>query len=166
MSNESFDASRGTALWAFNQFKQDALTQLLQDLVEVEETGISEEVCLKVQNSLKQIANAASAIPDGSFFSRAIWVDIDAFRDSYRKWNDVKGESTESIQERDKMLRQLRNKRHRIACKTRKHQHVLSTELDLEVVTSMYGAFSQLVTAVPELFANLAKAINRFNNKK
>lgn len=49
MSTEVLDASRGTAIWAFNLFRQDALTQLLNDLLAVEKTGIDEEVCQHVQ---------------------------------------------------------------------------------------------------------------------
>ena len=166
MSTQALDASRGTAVWAFNLFRQDALTQLLNDLLAVEKTGINEDICHQVQTSLKAISNEASSIPDGTFFSQAIWKEIDDFKDVYIKWNDVKGSHPDAIKARDGMLKALRKKRHSIARKTRKHQYVSSTELDLQVVHNMYSAFNKLVSAVPDIFKNLADAVSRFDKKK
>lgn len=67
---------------------------------------------------------------------------------------------------RDYILKNLRGKRHSIARRTRKHQYVLSTELDLQTVDNMYSAFNNLVSSVPEIFKNLANAISRFEQRK
>lgn len=166
MANEILDASTGTAIWAFNQFRQDALTQLLNDLLAVERTGISEDICSQVQTALKAISNQASSIPDGTFFSHAIWTEIDDFKDVYIRWNDVNGNDPKAIKARDSVLKQLRKKRHKIAKKTRKHQYVLSNELDLQVVDNMYKAFNDLVSAVPDIFKCMAQAIIRYDKKK
>jgi len=166
MTTQTLDASRGTALWAFNSFRQDALSQLLRDLLSVEKTGIDIEKCEKVQTSLREISITASAIPDGTFFSKAIWKDIEDFKDIYVRWNDIKGSDPIAIEDRKVTLGDLKVKRHKIAKKARKHQHVLASELDLEVVDNMYQAFNNLVLSVPGLFKHLADAVGRFESRK
>jgi hypothetical protein len=166
MTTQALDVSRGTAMWAFNLFRQDALSQLLKDLLAIEKLGIDDEKCEKVQTSLREISIAASAIPDGTFFSKAIWKEVDDFKDVYIKWNNVKGVNPDAIESRKQALKELKAKRHKIARKTRKHQHVLAFELDLAVVDSMYTALNNLVLSVPGLFNNLAGAVGRFESRK
>ena len=132
MTTQTLDASRGTALWAFNSFRQDALSQLLKDLLSVEKTGIDIEKCEKVQTSLREISITASAIPDGTFFSKAIWKDIEDFKDIYVRWNDIKNNDPIAIEDRKVTLGDLKVKRHKIAKKARKHQHVLASDVTLQ----------------------------------
>lgn len=160
------DASRGTAIWAFNLFRSDALSQLLQDLLRLEKSGLTEDKCEKVQIALRSMQLAASGIPDGTFFSRALFSELEEFKNVYVRWNEVNGTSDVSIEARAKVLNQLASQRHKIAKRVRKHQHVLSTELDLQVVDTMYGAFKDLVTALPDLFKRLGAAVGRFEARR
>jgi hypothetical protein len=162
----TIDASRGTALWGINLFRADALSQLMNDLLHREKVGLLDEQCEKVKLALGEIVNIASSIPDGSWFRGAIWQEMQDFADIYSNWNSHYGNDPEIIQRRQLELRKLRDKRNRIARRIRKNQHVLQNELDLQLVDNMYAAFGNLVRALPEVFVNLAKAIDRFTDRK
>lgn len=160
------DTSTGTAIWAFNRFRQDALSQFLKDILALEKTGIEEHECKKIRDSLSKISVDASSIPDGTYFSKAIYCEIDDFREAYTKWNDVNGEDEKSIKDRNKAFELLKKKRHKISRKTRKHQHVLANDLDLKVVDNMYDSFNSLVSMLPNVFNNLSSAVGRYQSKK
>ena len=132
----------------------------------LEKIGLVEEKCQKVQIALRSMHLAAAAIPDGTFFSGALFGELEKFNNVYVRWNEVDGISEDSIRIRAACLNDLARQRHKIAKRTRKHQHVLSTELDLQVVDSMYKAFKDLVTALPDMFKNLANAVLRFEQRK
>ena len=167
MSNElTIDASRGTGLWGINLFRADALSQLMNDLLYREKVGLHDEQCDKVKLALGEIVNLASSIPDGSWFRGTIWEELQDFADIYTHWNSHYGNDPAIIQRRQDELRKLRNKRNRIARKIRKNQHVLQNELDLQLIDNMYAAFGKLVQSLPEVFVNLAKAIERFSVRK
>lgn len=167
MGNELVvDASRGTPLWGINLFRADALSQLMNDLLHREKLGLLDEQCEKVKLALGEIVNVASSIPDGSWFGGAIWQELQDFADIYANWNSHYGNDPAIVQRRQSELRKLRGKRNRIARRIRKNQHVLQNELDLRLVDDMYAAFGKLVHALPEVFVNLAKAIERFAERK
>lgn len=57
-------------------------------------------------------------------------------------------------------------RRHAMATRVRKRQHILSNNLVLNVVDGMYEALSELPRALPEIFGNLSKAIGNYAKKK
>ncbi|MGI9105821.1 MAG: hypothetical protein ACR2G4_06195 [Pyrinomonadaceae bacterium] len=65
-------AQRGTPLWAFKRLREDALVMLMNDLVNAQNYGLTDEQCNQVKLALGQVVNCASAIPDGSMFRRAL----------------------------------------------------------------------------------------------
>lgn len=156
----------GTAVHLFNCFRSDALSQILNDLLMLERKGIDESVCEKIRDALGVVINEATSIPDGSFVSKPLWKDVQKFKDVYVKWNNVKGEEPFAIEQRQQLLRHLRDCRHKIARRTRVNQYILSNELDLQIVHSMYGAFTQVFSAFPELFVHLGKAIARYESNR
>lgn len=153
---------RGTASWAFDRLREDALVQLLNDLVAAQRRGLEKE-CDLVKAALAEIVNAATAIPDGSFLTRPIWKDVKNFERSYWSWNDPKGRSIEAVEHRQKELERLRKLRHKIAKRARKNKAVLDHDLDIQLVRNVYEGLGKLVTAAPDLFKNVARAIERFN---
>ncbi len=156
----------GTAMHLFNCFRSDALSQILNDLLALERQGIDESVCQRIRAALEVVVNEATSIPDGSFISNPLWKDLDHFKNTYATWNDVRGEDPVAVAQRREILQRLREARHKIARRTRVNQFVLSNELDLDVVGSMYGAFTQVFSAFPQMFVNLGKAIARYESKR
>jgi hypothetical protein len=153
---------RGTPSWAYNRLREDALVQLLNDLVVAEKKGLNRKQCDLVKEAMAQMVNAATAIPDGSFFTRPIWQDIKKFEDTYWSWNDHKVEDYYAVEHRRKELERLRKIRHKIAKRARKNLAVLDQELDIQLVKNVYEALGNLVTAAPDIFKNIARAIERF----
>ena len=158
---------RGTAMSEFNRFRSDALSCVLDDLVSLEKSGFAEEaMCEKVKHALDVVINAATAIPDGGFLGKPVWKDFSKFKDVYVKWNDVHGGSEDSCRKRQEMLGRLRDRRHKIARRIRKNQHVLANKIDLQLVDGMYGALRDMQNALPDVFKALAKAISRHQSAK
>ena len=160
--SKKLGATKGTAVWAFDRFRSDALSKILNDLLVLERTGIDEDICKKVQAALGQVINEATSIPDGSFLGKPLWKDLEAFKDTYIKWNDVRGDDDECVEKRKEILKKLRDKRHKVARRARRNQFVLSNELDLEVVNNMYKAMSDLASAVPSIFVQLSTAVTNY----
>lgn len=159
------DASRGTALWGINRLRSDGFVALLNDLASLERPGLDEPRCQQVQAALARLTNAATAIPDSSWWKRQIWQELQAFETIYIQWNAIEGSADSHVDERRKKLRALRKKRNRIATKIRKNQYVLHNELDLALVNDSYRAFGELAKSLPEVFKNLAGAVGRFTRK-
>ena len=157
------DARRGTVIWGFNRFRSDALVQLLNDLLEKENEGLSDNHCEHVTKALGQVVNLATAIPDGSWFKSAVWKELQDFEKLYQEWNSHTGE--DALRKRKKTLQSLRKKRNRIAKRIRRNQFILENELDLKLIEDMYGAFGQVTRALPDIFRNLAGAVGRFQKK-
>jgi hypothetical protein len=157
------DCSRGTVVWGFNWFRTDALTQFLNDLLELENRGMEEEHCDLVQGAIGRIVNVATAIPDGSWLRRSVWSELQVFEQLYIEWNHHAG--PDSHHHRRHTLRHMRRRRNRIATRVRKNQFILSNELDLKLVEDMHGALGNLTTSLPELFKNLAAAVGRFASR-
>ena len=155
------NAVRGTNIWAINRFREDALVQLLNDLVDNERKGLGEN-CLHVQEALAKVVNAATKIPDGAWWQGTIWGELQEFEKLYIKWNGHEGESADAAAHRRAALRKLRSRRNKIARKVRRNQFVLQNKLDLALVKDMYDAMGSLVTSLPEMFKNLATAVARF----
>jgi len=162
------DASRGTSIWAFNRLRSDAFPQFLKDLSRLENNGFDgdESKYDQVRNALRDIRIEAAEIPDGTFFSKAIFLDFNDFENIYIKWNAVKGSDNKNVKKRKATFDDLVKKRQKISKKTRKHQYILAAELDLIVIDNFYNSFNNLVDALPDLFVNLAKAITRYDKNK
>jgi len=156
---------RGTPAWAINQFRQDALVSLMNDLVVARESGLSQDQCLGVQKSLERIVNASTQIPDGSFFRKSVYQHLEKFLDLYKKWNEPKIDAKDGIQQRERFLKKLRKRRQKPAQTIRKNQHRLNKELDLKLLEDTYAALGGLAKSFPEIFKDLAKAVKRFSKK-
>jgi hypothetical protein len=161
------DARRGTALWALNQLRSDALPRLMEDLLIQEPVGLQPDQCNKVENALRRVWIHAGDIPDKiPFLPVSIQNDMEQFLKAYVNWNDPKGTESHSIQKRKKALREMIKRRHAMATRLRKRQHILSNNLDLKVVDGMYEGLSDLPKSLPDIFRNLSKAINNYEKKK
>lgn len=130
----------------------------------LERQGLEEGKCAIVRAALKRFTNAATAIPDDSWWKRQIWRELQDFEEIYVQWNDVNGTLPENIRERNVRLKALRKKRNTIATKIRKNQYIIQNELDLQLVRDGYEALGDLTRALPDIFRNLAAAIARFNS--
>lgn len=161
----AINAEVGTPLWGVNKLRADALGALLDDLLALERSGLKEEKCIKVQHALGRLTNAATGIPDGSFWKRQVWKEFEIFEKVYFTWNSIEGERPENIAQRRAYLRKLRKRRSKIATRIRKNQYVIQNEIDLQVVKRGYEALGDLTEALPEIFTNLAKAVGRFGKK-
>lgn len=153
----------GTPSWAFNRLREDAFVQLMDDLASVQYQGLKPEDCERVKIALAKAVNCATAIPDGSFFTKPIWQRIKAFEITYHSWNEPKGADPFAVEHRQKELERLRKLRHKLAKTTRKNLAVLDKELDIKLVEDVYQALSNLVTSAPETFKNVARALERFS---
>jgi hypothetical protein len=159
------DASRGTVVWGFNRFRSDALVQLLNDLLDLERVGLSDEdgTCGQVKNALGKVVNVATAFPDGSWLRGSVWSELSKFEQLYIEWNGHDG--PDATGKRKKTLQSMRKRRHRIAKTIRKNQYIIANELDLELIGDIYNALGDLTRALPDLFKNLAQAVGRFTSK-
>ena len=154
------DASRGTVLWNVNRFRTDVLVSLLNDLSELEETGLEEHECRQVQSALAKMTNTATAVPDHSFWGRSIWSQFKRFEEIYDEWNGHEGTGREIAKARRSSLQKLRSRRNRIASRIRKNQFLLQNELDGKMIKDLYEAFGALSNSLPELFRNVSRALS------
>ena len=153
---------RGTTLWAFKRTKEDALTALLDDLLETEKSGLDDPQCDAIKKSIGHIVNWSTAIPDSSFFRKSISEVLKKFEDEYHYWNRPKGTDEKTIKHRHDKLNALRKLRQKVAKKARSHGHELEKELDLKLIEDVYKALGDVVSTCPEIFKNLSKAVSRF----
>jgi hypothetical protein len=137
------------------------LRSLLDDLADLEREGLSEESCFAVQNAMQKLANAASEIPDGSFFQGTVLKEVEQFSDIYTQWNGYTGPGREVTKSRRSALKKLRKRRQRIARRIHLNQHVLENHLDLQLIEATHVAFKDLVVSAPKLFRNLARSLER-----
>ncbi len=122
---------RGTPSWGFKDLRSMGLTNLLDDLKEAETAGLSNTQCNEIKKALSHMVNWATAIPDGSLFSKAIWKVIKQFENEYLSWNEPPDKGEEAIEHRKKKYDKLRHLRHKIAKKARRHARVLNQELEM-----------------------------------
>lgn len=156
---------RGTNIWALNRFRSDALTHFIQDLRRKNETGLDEEECKHVADTLEDLVIKFSEIPDGTFFRKSIYSRMIKFRDIYLEWNEVDNNDIESQLKRDKLRRKLTNTRKKFAVTMRKSHYQLKNEYDLRLVSDTYEALGKMAKALPDIFTELSKAVNRYFNK-
>lgn len=153
---------RGSRLWSFNHFRSIVLTRLLDDLYNLEESGLKDEHCQKIVAALNYFGNASTDIPSSGPFLAPIYKDIEKFTELYEKWNDVKGKGDEKVEERRDLRMKLKTQRQRITNKARKLQAAIDEKMDVKLLEAGYQALSELITAVPDLFSGLGKALNTY----
>lgn len=159
------DASRGTAAWAMQEFREDVLVGFMGDLLEREENGITQEQCGVARKALEKLAIEASAISDRLLFRRSIMGCVEKLTAAYVEWNEPPGAGPAQVKARRKALKKMRRARHKLAEAMRKNPYILANELDLDFVKGMYGAIGEIVKVLPEIFENLAKAVERFSRR-
>lgn len=160
--SRSVDNTRGSTLWSFNYFRTNILTNLLNDLYNLESTGLEDEICNKIQTSLEYFGNAATEIPKGGLMTGPIYKDIEKFTNLYEDWNKIKGEDEKSKDKRRGARLKLKRQRQIITNKARKLQYELDNNLDQKLLEAGYSAISDLTTLVPDLMNNLTKSLNEF----
>ena len=160
MSEKVQPGVRGSALWALNRYRRDALTSLLDDLVSAEEDGFQPEECRLVRQALERGANMAAQIPDGGFMT--ILGAFENLVKHYEKWNDPTGTDPATVKERRARMRRLRKTRKKLAERIRRNTHALDKNLDLRIVEAQYTALEELTRALPKLLPKLTKAVVRF----
>lgn len=156
------DNTRGSRLWSFNYFRQNILTNLLDDLYDLESTGLDDKICAKIQSFLEYFGNAATDIPEGGFMTGPIYKDIEKFTSSYESWNNIKGDDEESQQKRKSVRLKLKKQRQTITNKARRLQYELDNNLDQKLLEAGYRTIGDLTTLVPDLLNNLTQSFNEF----
>jgi hypothetical protein len=155
-------ARRGSRVWSFNHFRSVVLTRLLDDLYNLEQSGIKDEYCQKITAALNYFGNAATDIPSAAPLLGPIYKDIEKFTELYQRWNDVKGKDADKVEERRALRLKLKAQRHRITNKARKLQVAIDEKLDAKLLEAGYQALAGLITAVPDLFSGLGKALTAY----
>jgi hypothetical protein len=156
------DNTRGSMLWSFNYFRQSILTTLLDDLYDLESTGLDDKICNKIQSFLEYFGNAATDIPEGGFMTGPIYKDVEKFTNLYVSWNKIKGEDRECRQKRRSTRMKLKEQRQVITNKARRLQYELDNNLDQKLLEAGYRAIGDLTTLVPDLLNNLTQSFNEF----
>jgi hypothetical protein len=156
------DSTRGSMLWSFNYFRKNILTNLLDDLYDLETTGLGDDICRKIQDFLEYFGNAATDIPEGGFMTGPIYKDIENFTNLYVAWNGIKGEDEDSRKKRMSARQKLKGQRQIITNKARRLQYELDNNLDQKLLEAGYRAIGDLTTLVPDLLNNLTQSFNEF----
>ena len=164
--SRAVDNTRGTPLWAFNYFRSQVLTNLLNDLVNHEADGFSPEYCRQITTALEYFVNATTDIPGGGLMTGALYPAVDRLAVLYHEWNDIAGESNPSVEERRYKLHQLRQQRQKISNKVRSLQYEIDNNLDRQMLNKSYEALGNLITLAPNLFTNLTEALTEFLKRK
>ena len=164
--SRTFEAARGTAIWGFNQFREDALVQLMFDLLDKEISGLENEQGKIVSKALEKVSFSLSAIPDKFWIRSSIMGAFDKFKEAYIKWNEISGTDDNARMSRGKALKKMKKARHKLASVVRKNMFILSEALDLKLIDSIYEALGSIPKALPGIFINLSKALLRINKKK
>lgn len=154
-----FTAERGSQLYAYNYFKANVLTALLNDLIVLENHGLDENYCKLVRQSLGNFVNATTEVPRGGFLTGALSKEVEKFEELYKKWNDIKGRDESAVEERRNHLKKLRRSRQAITDKVRNLQVEMFLGLDRAILISTYKALADLIQAAPAIFNNLATAL-------
>lgn len=160
-----FSAERGTPLYAYNYFRSNVMTALLNDLIELENQGLDEEHCKVVRQSLGHFVNATTEIPRGGFLTGALSSEVEEFEELYKKWNDVQGRDPGAVEERRKLLKRLRRARQNITDRIRDLQVEIFLGLDRAILVATYRALADLIQAAPAIFRNLGQALVEYNKR-
>lgn len=153
---------RGTPGYAINFFRSDILVNLQLDLKRLEDAGIEDEICRRVQYLLSAMVSAASAEPKASLWGRAVHEVLRDYERTYKSWNDVKGRDAIAMTRRAEILGQLQDIRHDISNVMRRNAHSLSEAHDLQLVTAINDALVETISVVPGTFTALSKSAERF----
>jgi hypothetical protein len=157
------DGTRGSILWGFNRFRSDALVQLLNDLVRLEQIGLPDAECQQVKDALIRILKASGNTPATSWLRSFVTRDLEEFANLYSVWNSHAGPDAGAARKRGETLKQMQRRRHRLARKIRSNQLILATELDARLIGEIYLALEDLSSSMPEVFKRLSEAVNRYN---
>ena len=156
------DNTRGSTLWSFNYFRENILTNLLNDIYDLKSTGLEDDICKKIQDFLEYFGNAATDIPEGGFMTGPIYKDIEKFTNLYDDWNSIKGEDENNKKKHRAVRLKLKKQRQTITNKARKIQYELDNNLDQKLLEAGYRAVGDLATLVPDLLNNLTQSFNEF----
>ena len=162
----SFDASCGTPIWEFNQFRIYVLSGLLDDLSDREKEGLREEQCRQVRTALSRVNDIADRADDRSFWKRNIKKHVKKLLDIYLEWNDHEGTTPEIVARRRKDFSKLRRCREMASNKWGQKQQVFANELDARMVEALYEAFNGFCNAYPQIFRHTRRAIYQVSQKK
>jgi hypothetical protein len=161
-SKVKLNSRRGSPVWRFNTFRSVVLTKLLDDLYNLEQTGMDDKYCQKISASLNYFSNAATDIPSAPPLMGPLYKDIEKFTELYQKWNDVQGKDPGAAVLRKEIRLQLMGQRQKITDKARKLQVAIQDNVDTELMKAGFDALSELTRAVPDLLGNLGKALAEF----
>ena len=156
------DNHRGSTLWAFNHFRSPMLTSLLNDLVDLERTGLSQENCQLVTRALDYFTNSTTEVPSGGFLTGKLYPQVEKFSALYQEWNEIQGQSEVAVFERKQSLEKLRKQRQKITDTTRSLQFELSNNLDKKILADTYQAIGEMINLVPNVFNNLSKSFGDY----
>ncbi len=156
------DARRGSPLWAYNHYRMLILTRLLDDLVDLEQTGLEDRPCQLISSSLEYFVNVSTEVSGGGFLTGNLYRHTKKFSELYKDWNDIKGRDEKAAYERRLLLEKLRNQRQKITDTAASLQYEIEHSLDRKILEDTYGAIGGLITLVPDLFKGLAAAFGDY----
>jgi nucleoside phosphorylase len=157
-----FNAQKGSPLWALNRLRSDALSQLIKDLKLQEKSGIHDNVCLSVKEDLYHVIEALGGIPRHLSHGKTLEQVVSKFLEVYSAWNDIRGDSIESVEKRRASIAKLSKSRDRISRVVRGSSFLLGVGLSKESVNAAHQQQSDLVEKYPEIFPNLSRSVSRF----
>lgn len=157
----ALDTRRGSKVWAFNYFRSQVLTGLLNDLSDSEQNGIDDAHCQQIQTALQHFSNAATEVPSAPFIG-PLYKDIDQFTHLYISWNNIKGSDAEAKAQRQKVHQGLKAQRQKITNKARKLQFAIEENLDQQLMQTGYKVLHELTAGAPTVLGNLFKILKEY----
>jgi hypothetical protein len=128
------------------------------DLVKYVEPGLHEDKCKANKIWLRQMAAAATILPDANIWGTKIFQRCDAIVEKYDDWNDDEG----TPQTRDKNLQGIKRRINKLAGTYRRRIAILEKEADIGVYYSLYQATEKLILAFPSILFAVAEALAKY----
>jgi len=139
-------------------FAGHVFSAFARDLVKHVERGLTLEQCNANKQWLREIAAAASGLPDSELWGKKIYERCDAVTNEYEQWNSPEGNPAS----RDKYLGRIKRKINKLAGTYRKRTALLQEKADIKVYLAFYEATEKLVNTVPDLLGEIAKTIVKY----
>ena len=158
-----FEQDRGSAAWSLTFLQSDTLSALLNDLLVLERSGLTDTECERLQVVLSQLSKLASN-ERNALWGGVIAENFEELEYLYRDWNSHAG--PEAANHRRNTLREMRKTRHQLAKRIRLFRGFLSSELDVQLVDNVYSAIEDLCKKYPDKFPSLRKSARVFRKRK
>ena len=145
-----------------NRFRQFFLTEFINDLRRLENSGLSPDTCKSVQTNLAAIVNACKKCPENGFLAARFQNLMQRFHDCYFDWNSVEeGATPEKLELRKKFLGDLHRRRKRLSFSVGRRQQQITQEIDGAFFGTILNSLRNIVDSDPATFALLGRALRK-----